>query len=85
MTLAYVSRHEDLTKGVHVMFDYDIGESCIGPRPSTDDGDCSSMCDIYRSVSGRAVWVGQMVYSDAIARIQRHKEWFSCRDDLIPF
>lgn len=57
----------------------------IGPRPSTDDGDCSSMCDIYRTVSGRAVWVGQMVYSDAIARIQRHKEWFTCRDDLIPF
>ena len=85
MTLAYVSRHEDLTVGVHVMFDFDNGESCIEPRQSTDDRDCSSMCDIYRSVSGRAVWVGQMVYSDAIARIQRHKEWFSCRDDLIPF
>lgn len=76
----------DSTEDDVISFD-DDGVSFVwtGQPLPADDRDCSSMCDIYRSVSGRAVWVGQMIYSDAIARIQRHKEWFTCRDDLIPF
>ncbi len=75
----------DSTDDDFIPFDDDGVSFVWTGQPLHADGDCSSMCDIYRSVSGRTVWVGQMVYSDAIARIQRHKEWFICRDDLIPF
>ena len=31
------------------------------------------MCDVYRKVNGRLVWVGRMCEADAMARVCRHR------------
>ena len=42
------------------------------------------MCDVFRKVSGRLLWVGRMSEADAMARVCRHRDEVYIYGD-IPF
>lgn len=42
------------------------------------------MCDVFRKVSGRLLWVGRMSEADAMARVCRHRNEVYIYGD-IPF
>ena len=61
-----------------------IHDTRIGVPISVRQHEVFVMCDVFRKVSGRLLWVGRMSEADAMARVCRHRDEVYIYGD-IPF